>query len=97
MQIPLPPAAVHQLGRWDADGNVDGLLRPTANWLLLLHRARLARHRWSGSRPPCPGPSGCLQLAADSVAQVQHPVALDHYVRVLEQMLGIDRPEVPLA
>ena len=36
-------------------------------------------------------------LAADSVAQVQHPVALDHRVRVFEQMLGIDRPEVPLA
>ena len=37
------------------------------------------------------------RLAADSVAQVQHPVALDHCVRVFEQMLGIDRPEVPLA
>jgi hypothetical protein len=133
MQIPLPPAAVHQLvqalavtrtrrryrvgtrigiadrdstnrcpflrtsGRWDAGGNVDDLLQPAANWLLLLHGARLARHQWSGSQPPRPGPSGRLQLAADSVAQVQHPVALDHYVRVLEQMLGIDRPEVPLA
>ena len=31
------------------------------------------------------------RLAADSVAQVQHPVALDHRVRVFEQMLGIDR------
>ena len=38
-----------------------------------------------------------MRLAADSVAQVQHPVALDHCVRVFEQMLGIDRPEVPLA
>jgi hypothetical protein len=36
-------------------------------------------------------------LAADSKEQVQHPVALDHRVRVLEQMLGIDRPEVPFA
>jgi hypothetical protein len=38
-----------------------------------------------------------LGLVADSIAQVKHPVALDHRVRVLEQMLGIDRPEVPLA
>jgi hypothetical protein len=39
-------------------------------------------------------PLGRFRLAADSVAQVQHPVALDHCVRVLKQMLGIDRPEV---
>jgi hypothetical protein len=32
-----------------------------------------------------------LRLAADSVAQVQHPIALDHCVRAFEQMLGIAR------
>ena len=36
-------------------------------------------------------------LAADSISQVQHPIPLDDGVRVLEQMLGIHRPEVPLA
>ena len=36
-------------------------------------------------------------LVTDPVAQVQHPVALDHRVRVLEQILGIDGPEVWLA
>jgi len=38
-----------------------------------------------------------FQLTADAVAQVQDAVAPDHRVRVLEQVLGIDRPEVPLA
>src|SRR6185437_11207034 len=44
------------------------------------------------------GTSGSLGLlAADTVAQVQHAVALDHRVRVLEQVLGTGRTEVPLA
>ena len=59
------------------------------------------RRAVSGARlvSPRTAPMGQLapRLAADSVAQVQHPVALDDCVRVLEQMLGIDRPEVPLA
>jgi AcrR family transcriptional regulator len=40
----------------------------------------------------------CLRRSpADSIAQMQHPVALDHRVRVFEQTLSTDRPEVPLA
>jgi hypothetical protein len=69
---------------------------PAANWLLLLHGAGLPL--FLATDGPARGHRvRTLRLAADSVAQVQHPVALDHCVRVLEQMLGIDRPEVPLA
>ena len=31
------------------------------------------------------------------MAQVQHPVALDHHVGILQQVLCVDRPEVALA
>jgi hypothetical protein len=34
---------------------------------------------------------------ADSIAQVKNPVALNYHMRVLKQVLGVDRPEVPLA
>ena len=40
------------------------------------------------------GPSGS---AADPVPQMQHAVAPDHDVGVLQQVLGVDRAEVPLA
>ena len=33
-------------------------------------------------------------LPADPVAQVQHPVTPDDHVRVLQQVLALDRPEV---
>src|SRR3712207_8601343 len=45
-----------------------------------------------GSRPGCRGPS-----AAHPVAQVQHPLAPDDHVGVLQQVLAVHRPEVPLA
>jgi hypothetical protein len=35
--------------------------------------------------------------AANPAAQVQHPVAADVHVRVLEQILAVYRPELPLA
>jgi hypothetical protein len=31
------------------------------------------------------------------IAQVKHPVALNHHVRILQQVLRMDRPEVALA
>src|ERR1700752_918334 len=31
------------------------------------------------------------------IAQVKHPVALNHHVRILQQVLRVDRPEVALA
>ena len=31
------------------------------------------------------------------IPQVKHPVALNHYVRFLQQVLCVDRPEVALA
>src|SRR4051812_34346713 len=31
------------------------------------------------------------------IAEVKHPVALDHHVRFLQQVLCLDRPEVALA
>jgi len=40
---------------------------------------------------PVRGPS-----AANPVAQVQHPVAPDHHVGVLQQVLAAHRPEIPL-
>src|SRR5829696_6280747 len=41
--------------------------------------------------------SSTIRSAAHPVAQVQHPVAPDHHVRVLQQVLAVHRPEVPLA
>ena len=35
--------------------------------------------------------------AAYPTAQVKHPVALDHHVGILQQVLALDRPEVALA
>jgi hypothetical protein len=35
--------------------------------------------------------------AANPVAQVQRPVAADDHVGVLQQVLAVDRPEVPFA
>jgi hypothetical protein len=35
--------------------------------------------------------------AADPVTQVQHPVALDDHIGLLQEVLAVDRPEVPLA
>src|SRR5262245_46836297 len=37
------------------------------------------------------------QSAAHPIAHVEHPVALNHHVRVLQQVLRVDRPEVALA
>src|SRR5947208_3104694 len=34
---------------------------------------------------------------AHPIAQVKHPVALDHHVRIRQQVLRVDRPEVALA
>src|SRR5215213_5480726 len=34
---------------------------------------------------------------AHPIAQVKHPVALNHHVRILQQVLRADRPEVALA
>src|SRR5258706_847899 len=34
---------------------------------------------------------------AHPIAQVNHPVALNHHVRILQQVLRVDRPEVALA
>src|SRR6187455_1329422 len=34
---------------------------------------------------------------AHPIAHVEHPVALDHHVRILQQVLRVDRPEVALA
>src|SRR6266542_5914360 len=34
---------------------------------------------------------------AHPVAQVKHPVAVDHHVGILQQVLRVDRPEVALA
>ena len=34
---------------------------------------------------------------AHSIAQMKHPVALDHHVRILQQVLRVDRSEVALA
>src|SRR5687767_10443120 len=34
---------------------------------------------------------------AHPIAQVEHPAALNHHVRILQQVLRVDRPEVALA
>ncbi len=40
---------------------------------------------------------GSDRSTAYPVAQVKHPVALNHHVRILQQVLRVDRPEVALA
>ena len=47
--------------------------------------------------PTSPHPPPDPTSAAHPIAQVKHPVALDHHVRVLQQVLRVDRPEVALA
>ena len=43
-----------------------------------------------------PGARSC-RSTAHPIAQVKHPVALNHHVRILQQVLRVDRPEVALA
>lgn len=61
--------------------------------------SRQAGHRtWSSRQDYCVtyGVRRCGRAAAgrastaNPIAQVEYPVALDHHVRVLEQMLGVD-------
>src|SRR5512145_1316978 len=46
---------------------------------------------WSASR------TRSDRSTAHPVAQVKHPVGLNHHVRILQQVLRVDRPEVALA
>ena len=48
-----------------------------------------------GPEPDRAGRGG--RSTAHPIAQVKHPVALDHHVRILQQVLRVDRPEVALA
>src|SRR5262249_57574355 len=49
------------------------------------------RSKWACSR------TRSDRSTAHPIAQVKHPVALNHHVRVLQQVLRADRPEVALA
>ena len=49
------------------------------------------RSQWTSSR------TRSDRSTAHPIAQVKHPVALNHHVRILQQVLRVDRPEVALA
>src|SRR5687768_18394082 len=53
---------------------------------MLCHRPRSPSSRTRSDRS-----------TAHPIAQVKHPVALNHHVRILQQVLRVDRPEVALA
>src|SRR5262245_61851043 len=48
------------------------------------------RPQWTSSR------TRSDRSTAHPIAQVEHPVALNHHVRILQQALRMDRPEVAL-
>jgi hypothetical protein len=58
------------------------------------------RHRRQGSVAESVthgGGTRSTRSTADPIAQVKHPVALNHHVGFLQQVLPVDRPEVALA
>ena len=80
---PLTPEA--QVGRWVRMGACGGWQAPPHGGASRsLPAVRLLR-------------SSADRSAAHPIAHVEHPVALDHLVGILQQVLCVDRPEVALA